>query len=368
MRRALFGLVLILAISQGIQAQARNVILFIGDAGGIPTINAASWYKYGQPQKLFIQHMPNIALMDTSAADALVTDSAAAMTAIVTGEKTNNQVISESAAAIPGKQDGTPLETILEYAEQHGLATGVLSNMDMTDATPAACYAHVNNRHLSGKIFAQVFNPRFGDGVDLIIGSGRDQILAAVQKEGVDAESAMREKGYSFYDSLQSITDQDKRLIVLMNTEYFSVDDAVQRAIRILSQNPKGFFLMAEWDTHTDHVKVGLDRMIELDNVIRKTAETVADDTLIIFAADHSFDLRLIRGRVGQPLLSAAEPGSESAKEKRPNLEISDNHSGEEVLVAAKGPGSERVHGYIANTDLFHIMMAAYGWEEPRSK
>jgi alkaline phosphatase len=63
-----------------------------------------------QPQKLFIQTMPHIALMDTSAADNWVTDSAAGMSAIVTGQKTNNGVLSQSAAAVRGKKDGEVLE------------------------------------------------------------------------------------------------------------------------------------------------------------------------------------------------------------------------------------------------------------------
>jgi alkaline phosphatase len=368
MKRAIFLLILIATASPSIQAKARNVILFIGDAGGIPTLNAASWYKYGHPQKLFIQSMPNIALMDTSAADYLVTDSAAGMSAIVTGEKTNNGVISESASAKPGKQDGKTLETILEYAEQRGLATGVLSNMDVTDATPAACYAHVNDRSESGKIFSQVFTPRFGDGIDLIIGAGRDSILAATEKMGLKTESAMREKGYAFYGSLQDITNKDKRVIVLLNTEDFPVEMAVHRAIQILSRNPKGFFLMVEWDTHTDHLRPGLNHVIELDNVIRKTAETANKGTLIIFAADHSFDLRLLRGKVGESLLPETESGDESTQMKRSNIAVGGGHTGEQVLVAAQGPGAKRVHGFIVNTDLFHIMMAAYGWEKPRTK
>ena len=364
MKRAVLLAVFVAALAGGAQAQARNVILFIGDAGGIPTMNAASWYKYGHPQKLFIQSMPHIALMDTSAADAYVTDSAAAMTAIVTGQKTNNSVISQSAAARPGKVDGENLKTILEYAEENGLSTGVLSNMNMTDATPAACYAHVNDRDQSGQIFAQVFNPRFGDGVDLIIGGGRDEILAATKKTGLDPEAAMREKGYAFRGSLQEISEQDSRVIALMNTHDFSVEEAVGRAIQILSRNRKGYFLMAEWDTHTDELKRGLDQLIELDNVIRKTAQTVGEDTLVIFAADHSFDLRLLHGKIGEPLLPENQ-SSGAGHTTRPNIVVGGGHTAEEVLVAAQGPGAERVHGFIANTDLFHIMMAAFGWDKP---
>ena len=76
----------------------------------------------------------DLGLMDTSAADAWVTDSAAAMSAIVTGRKTKNGVLSQSAEAVKGVSDGRPLKTILEYAEEHGLSTGVVTNSPAVDA------------------------------------------------------------------------------------------------------------------------------------------------------------------------------------------------------------------------------------------
>ncbi|MGH9659938.1 MAG: alkaline phosphatase, partial [Bryobacteraceae bacterium] len=150
--------------------RAKNVILFLADAGGIPTLNAASLHGYGEPQKLYVQTWPHVALSDTSTASNWVTDSAAGMTAIVTGVKTHNGVISQGPDAVRGKQDGKPLKTVLEYAEQRGLSTGVLSNVNIADATPAACYSQANDRRKFGDIFLQVFNPRFGDGVDVVMG------------------------------------------------------------------------------------------------------------------------------------------------------------------------------------------------------
>jgi alkaline phosphatase len=297
-------LVLAVSIAPAADPRAKNIILFIGDAGGIPTLNAASLYGYGQPQRLFIQSMPYIALADTSAADVWVTDSAAGMTAIVTGQKTKNGVLSQSAAAIRGKQDGETLKTILEHAEEHGLATGVLSNMTITDATPAACYAHSIDRGLTGQIFAQILAPQFGDGVDLVVGAGRKTILKATQALGLNIEPALRERGYSVYDSLEAISPRDRRVVALFDTNDFSVEVAVDRARRILEQDPDGYFLMVEWDTHTDKLRRGLDQAIALDSVIRKTSEAAKDDTLIIFAADHSFDLRLLGVRRVEQIVS----------------------------------------------------------------
>jgi alkaline phosphatase len=89
--RTIWVVLLLLLIDGSACAQtrrAKNVILFLADAAGVPTINAASLHGYGEPQQLFVQSWPHIALSDTSTASDWVTDSAAGMTAIVTGKKT----------------------------------------------------------------------------------------------------------------------------------------------------------------------------------------------------------------------------------------------------------------------------------------
>ena len=84
------------------ESRAKNVVLFLADAAGIPTINAASRMGYGAPQRLFVQRLPFIGLSDTSTASEWVTDSAAGMTAIVTGVKTHNGVIAQGPDAVRG--------------------------------------------------------------------------------------------------------------------------------------------------------------------------------------------------------------------------------------------------------------------------
>jgi len=364
MKKSIVILLLLSSLAAAAERRAKNVILFIGDAAGIPTLNAASIYRYNAPGKLFIQHMPHLGLMDTSASDVWVTDSAAAMTAIVTGQKTNNGVLSQSAVADRGKQEGEPLQTILEHAEERGLSTGVISNSPMWDATPAACYAHSKSRSKAGEIFAQILTPRFGDGVDLVIGAGRKSIYEATAKLGLDLDPALREKGFGVYDSLDAIPPDARRVVALFDNSQFDLGPVVERALAILSRNPKGFFLMVESDCHTNNIRQGLERVATVDGIIRQTVAKRAADTLVIFSADHSFDLRLQRGKRGAPLVPP--PGSDAPATGKPALRMDDSHTGEEVLVGAAGPGSSRVQGFFANTDLFHIMMKAYGWETPR--
>ena len=347
--------------------RARNVVLFIGDAGGIPTLNAASLHWYRDPQALFIQHMPHIALMDTSAVDRWVTDSAAGMSAIVTGQKTGNGVISQSADAVRGKVDGAVLKTILEHAEERGLSTGVITNMGIADATPAACYAHSNNRSNAGEIFAQLATPRFGDGPDVVVGAGRTAVLKATSAIGIDIDAALRKQGYTLLDSPAALGADMSRVVALTDDGDYDPAPVVERATSILSRNPRGFFLMVEWDLHTDSLRGGLERVLTMDRLVRGAAARAKDDTLVIFTADHSFDLRVRGGSRDEPLLKQsvrAAAGGPARPVLQGNVRVDDGHTGEQVLVAAQGPGADRVHGFIRNMDLFRIMMAAYGWDE----
>jgi alkaline phosphatase len=345
LKRLLLAFISVTGILCGAQ-NAKNLILFLGDGTGIPTLNAASIYGYGEARALYIQNMPYIGLSDTSTAAAWVGDSAAGMTAIVTGQKTNNGVISQT-------PDGKILKTILEYAEEHGLATGVVSNSSMSDATPAACYAHSRSRTRQGEIFAQVLSPSFGDGVDLIIGAGRRRILQLTAERGLDLSVELPRKGYLFLDNPGALNGLDptaRRVVALFNSDEFDLGAVVDQAITILSRNPSGFFLMVESNNHFDDAEKTLQRTVTFDKIIRRVAERLRSNSLIMFTADHSFDLRLAGGKKGQDIL--------------PLVRVEGGHTAEEVLAAAEGPGAERVHGIFPNTHLFYVMLTACGWKE----
>jgi alkaline phosphatase len=354
------------------ERKARNVILFLADAGGIPTLHAASLHGHGEPRKLFVQNMHHIALAETSSASRWVTDSAAGMTAIVTGHKTHNGVLAQSSAAVKGKKDGAPLKTILEYAEEQGLATGVVSNSAMDSATPAALYAHVNDRGRRDKIFVQVLSPRFGDGVDVVIGPGRKEIYGAARKAGVELGAALEKRGYTVRESLATTPTDRNRVVALFDDNDFDLGDAVAKAIAVLARNKKGYFLMVESDLHAKPPLRAVERAVAFDRIIRRVTEQsrAEGDTLVLFTADHSYDFRVIDGKRGRPLVPGAEDGVVAQLKSlvdgdSDNFRVDDDHTGEEVLVAAEGPGAGAVRGFLSNTDLFHIMMAAFGWQAP---
>jgi alkaline phosphatase len=64
------------------------VILFLGDAAGLPTLNAASIHAYGEPTRLYVHTIcPTSGFPRRPRLPIGITDSAAGMTAIVTGQK-----------------------------------------------------------------------------------------------------------------------------------------------------------------------------------------------------------------------------------------------------------------------------------------
>ncbi|MDY6923577.1 MAG: alkaline phosphatase [Pseudomonadota bacterium] len=346
-------------------ARARNVILFLADAAGVPTLSAASLMAYGEPLRLHIQSWPHLGLSETSPVDDFVSDSANGMSAIVTGVKTRNGVISQGPDAVRGQTDGAPTKSLLEYAEQRGLLTGVVTNMPVTDATPAANYAHSNDRAKWGEIFPQAFAPRFGDGVDVLFGAGREKIgeQLTVRGSGFDALAAAHDR--PVYATLDAAPAANPRPIVV--AEDMDVHVAALRALDILQRSRTGYFLVVEWDAHTDDPREGLQNVVDFDRLIAEI-ETRVDlsDTLLLFTADHSFGLQVDGGRRGQPLLEGYDAwkaaDGEEGMVRLEHVLVNDTHTAEEVPALAIGVGAERVRGYFPNTHLFGVMMDAWGW------
>lgn len=368
-RKAVAVSILALALSapaaQAAPRRARNVILFLADAGGVPTLNAASLLGYQAPLSLHVQSWPHVGLSDTTPVGGFVTDSANGMTAIMTGHKTRNGVISQGGDAVRGKKDGRILKTILEYAEERGLLTGVVTQMPVVDATPAACYAHSNERGNEAEIFNQAFTPRFGNGVDVLIGSGRSDLEKHLNAQGSSIDAAAARGGRKVYATLESAPPSEKRPVVVGET--IDLRAAALRALSELQKSPKGYFLMIEWDTHTNDPKPGLEHMVAFDKLIREIQGKVnLNDTLLLFTADHSFALRVVGEASGGDVLAGYDEWKASGAQgsvRLKSLVVDNSHSGEEVATMAIGPGSEKVSGFFPNTRLFHVMLDAWGFK-----
>lgn len=353
--------------------KAKNVILFLADAGGVPSVNAASLMGYGQPLKLHIQQWPNLGLSDTTPVDQFVSDSANGMSAIMTGVKTYNGVISQGPDGVRGKTDGAPTKTLLEYAEERGLRTGVVTSQSIADATPAATYAHSNDRRKWGEIFQQAFAPRFGDGVDVMIGTGRRTIGQQLTTAGTGFDQLAKTHNRPIYAKLEDAPATNARPIIVAEDDTVDVRAATLRALDLLKGSPKGYLLVVEWDAHTDDPREGLQHIVDFDKLIAEIEKRVdLKDTLLVFTADHSFGLQVDGGKRGEPLLEGYDAWKAAQKAggkdedliRLKNVLVNRTHTAEEVVTLATGPGAERVRGYFPNTHLFEVMMGAWGWKK----
>lgn len=329
--------------------RAKNVILFVGDGMGVSTVTAARILEgqrrgeSGEENLLSFERLPYVALSKTYSVNQQTADSAPTMTAIITGVKTDDGIISVDQDVVHGDHTtvkGNELPTFLELAEQEGLSTGVVSTATVTHATPASCYAHSPDRNWEcdanlspaakqagfPDIARQLVEFPYGNGLEVALGGGRGKFLpravADPEDEGRTGERAdgrnlveewARKRPRSVYAWNKSqfdaadprTTDRLLGLFERSHMEYEhdrpkdkggepSLTEMTSKAIDILSKNRKGYFLMVEGGRidhahHDGNAYRALTDTIELSNAVKAAlARTDPRETLVIVTADHS--------------------------------------------------------------------------------
>lgn len=386
---------------------AKNVILLIGDGMGFPQLTLARIEKANEnlsqysSEDLSMDGMEQTGYVSTFSANSFVTDSAPAATAMATGEKTNNGVISENKTAIPKKIDGSNITTILELAEKDGLSTGLITTTRITHATPAAFYAHVDNRDNESEIASQLLE----SGTDVILGGGQQYFVGrnhtdpsgkmGGRDDDRDLLADFTSQGYSLVfngTGLQKIdTAKTDRLLGLFSSSHMqyelerasskekqpSLATMTQKAIEILSRNPKGFFLMVEGGRidHAGHER-NLSRIasdtLAFDDAVRSALDFASkkNDTLVIVTADHECgglvlqpeNLTDYEGGLLDPIFASGTVITAGPKYDFITEMDEATHTAVDVPIMASGPGAEKVsHGKIDNTRIFEIMKEALG-------
>lgn len=384
---------------------AKNVILLIGDGMGFPQLTLARIEKSNEnlsqysSDNLSMDSMEQTGYVSTFSANSFVTDSAPAATAMATGEKTNNGVISEDKTAIPKKRDGNNLTTILELAEKDGLSTGLITTTRITHATPAAFYAHVDNRDNESEISSQLLK----SGTDVILGGGQQYFVGRNHTDptgkmgGRDDDRDLLADcvslGYTLVfngTGLQKIdAAKTDRLLGLFSSSHMqyelerissgdkqpSLALMTQKAIGILSRNPKGFFLMIEGGRidHAGHER-NLSRIasdtLAFDDAVRSALDFVSkkNDTLVIVTADHECgglvlqpeNLTDYEGGLLDPIFASGTVRTAGPRYDFITETDEATHTAVDVPIMASGPGAEKVsHGKIDNTRIFEIMKEA---------
>ncbi len=380
--------------------RARNVILFIGDGMGISTITAARILEGqlrggdGEGNRLSFEEFPASALVRTYSANQQVSDSAPTATAMLTGWRANDMALSVAPAVAVDEADAAViaphvLPTLLERAEQRGLATGVVTTTRITHATPASTYAHTPNRdwEYAGQlppgatlpdIAAQlVQRQRTGNGIEVVLGGGRESMLPVemADPEYPDRRGRRRDgrnlinewleaqPGSTFvWNREQLLAAGDGPLLGLFEPSHMryeadrskdragepSLAEMTRVAIARLRKQRKGYFLMVEGGRidhghHAGNAYRALTDTIAFSDAVRAATEAVdARDTLILVTADHSHTLTIggYPAR-GNPILGLVRGPGATAPERdaqgRPYTTLS----------YANGPGFNIVEGNI---------------------
>lgn len=406
-----YGLVSPVAFAQ----EAKNAILFIGDGMGIAQTTAARIYEgNARDGELTLDSFENVALTRTYSADTMVTDSAAAGTAIATGHKTNTRMVGQ----LP---DGTKLESIIKKAKSAGKSIGVVSNTTITHATPASFYASGPSRYDEAGFAAQLVE--YGQ-IDIVLGGGREVFIPreendpengdrGARKDGRNLIEEAKAKGYTYIDRASALSKVGEGKVLglfspgMMSYESSrkndkwgepSLEEMAEFAISRLSKNPNGYVLMIEGGRidHASHSNRGMDTVIEVlafDRAIKKALDMTGDanDTLVVVTADHETggmaingygeidisDSKLFSEKViigGEHIVTyATGPGAnpdangDRAKDdpgyKQPAVVpmSSAAHTGVDIITYAAGPGATQYRGTIENTDVAKFIMNALG-------
>ena len=320
----------------------RNVILLIGDGMGVGQLTAAE-IENGD-DSLVTTSLPYMSMVTTHSSSGYVTDSAASATALATGFKAMNGVISLDA-------DWEELRTVVEAAEGLGLSTGLVTNTRITHATPASFMAHVSSRDNEAEIARQALDC----GVDVLLGGGSYYF----------SQLSPEDAGYQIVDSTEDLLAASSgKILGLFNTDYMSYEsvrdpeeepslaEMTVKAIELLSSDPDGFFLMVEGGrighaSHDNDYENAVMETLSFDASVLEALRYASgrDDTLVIVTADH------VTG--GLSILGGYESSSTAEYEW-----IDDYHTGNMVPVYAYGPRSIEVIGFKDNTDIGKFMFS----------
>jgi alkaline phosphatase len=315
--------------------KARNVIFFVGDGMGVSTITATRVYSVGVGGQLVVDQFPYTALSRTYSEDSITPDSAPTMSAMMTGVNTNQSVIGFGKGTEPNDfnndGDGPASWTMLEMAKARGMKVGVVSTAQITHATPAATYSHINQRNNENDIALQAlpsdatYNRRLEGGIDVLMGGGRRFFVpsSVIDEEGGsggrtdnrDLRKEFAAAGYTYVwnrTGFNALSAGDGPVLGLFERGHMeyeldrptdlggepSIAEMTVKSIQLLEQGGRGrsegYFLMVEAGRidhghHEGNARRALTDMQALDEAIGAAARTVdLSDTLIIVSADHS--------------------------------------------------------------------------------
>ncbi|CAL4067168.1 unnamed protein product, partial [Meganyctiphanes norvegica] len=274
----------------------------------IPTLSATRIYKgqqgkhSGEEDYLSFEKFPHVGLAKTYNVNKQVPDSAGTGTAFLCGVKTNFRVLGVDARVTLNDcttmHAETKLQSIVNWAQDKGKRTGVVTSTRITHATPAATYAHTANRDWESNgnidedntqdcpdmkdIARQLVEDEPGNNLNVILGGGFqcfDANVTEILGDPFDKDCARtdnrvlwkdwikqkKEEGVSHkfirtLSELNQVSDDTDYLFGLFSNGHMPYEHAkkinnmdiptlpemTEKAIKLLSKGDKGYFLLLE--------------------------------------------------------------------------------------------------------------------------
>ena len=308
------------ARSRHLDGSPRNVIVLIGDGMGLSTVTAG---YYGSESMRALK-MPVQGLVATHGYDRLVNDSAATATALATGERAFYRSVGMKPDRSASGRVMSAAPSVLEEAERRGLRTGLVTTTTLTHATPAAFYAHHEDRTQEADIARSFLDLsdriKGSDGVDVAFAGGSArfsaQDLSTLRERGVDVETAWSLSGSESRQVVRLIADGGLPDAISRHGVGGgpTLEAMTEEALNVLTRgevdvpaSERGFFLMVEggqidWALHQmDSGERLLKELEDFDGAVGAALDFAASrgDTLVIVTADHDHTMSLLDNHYG---------------------------------------------------------------------
>ncbi|XP_075558622.1 alkaline phosphatase, tissue-nonspecific isozyme-like isoform X2 [Dermacentor variabilis] len=342
--------------------RAKYVVLFLGDGMGVSTVTAARIYKgqitrnnSGEETVLSWEKFPYVSLSKTYGLDTQTSDSANSATAYLCGVKANMGTIGVD-SSVKSKQchnnTAAYVDSIMKWAQDAGMWTGIVTTSKVTDASPAGAYAHSGYREWqhsvpegcdASDIAKQLIYESPGKGMRVIMGGGRKEFLNATYCDEHNQTGA-RTDGLNLIDEWKNMKNGSEAVYVWNKTGLLAVNTSSTD------------YLLGGRIDHAHHVnlaQLALQETVEFEGVVGAVSETLPEnETLIVVTADHSHTLNI----AGHPPRGTNILGFAGKTEN-------DSPVNYTVLSYGVGPGGYRplVNVTLKNTtDIFFRQQAAF--------
>jgi len=313
----------------------KNLILIIGDGMGPQQIGLLEAYATQAPhsvikdgQTAFNRLLAEggvLGMSMTHSANVLNTESASSATQLSLGKPSGLNMIGIDS-------DGNLDLTLLELAKKLGKSTGLVSDVRLTHATPAAFAAHQPHRNLENEIAVDLL----AVGAEVMLSGGlrhwipqqannessatfkqlQQMTAGAVEltsrrQDDRNLLDEAQQQGYQLVFSKPQLQQAESKILGLFSSS--SLPDAIMakrlrntngiipsltemsaKAIDVLAKNEKGFFLVIEaglidWAAHYNDTGTMLHEMLVIDEVINHVLDWAdnRDDTVVVVTADH---------------------------------------------------------------------------------